>query len=83
MDLLHARPGIATCSNCGARFTYGLVGFRIFVIGLASFVVLSIVALSTAGVAPSVYTLAMPIACLASVLIGAFGLVLAGLKAVE
>ena len=83
MDLRHLRPGIATCSACKAQFTYGLVGFRIFFAGLSAFVVLSILALATSQDPPGGNHLALPLACLISVLIGAFALPLAGLKLVE
>lgn len=34
VDMSRLRPGIVTCPNCGAHFTYGLKGFRIFIITL-------------------------------------------------
>ena len=33
-DLTRLQPGIVTCPNCGAHFTYNLRGFRICVVGL-------------------------------------------------
>ena len=35
-DLAQFRPGIVTCPHCGARFTYGLKGFRTFAIGMCA-----------------------------------------------
>lgn len=83
IDLLHLRPGITTCSACKARFTYGLVGFRIFVIGLSAFAVLSVLALATLDKPLGGHPLALPLACALSVLIGAFALPLGGLELVE
>lgn len=31
-ELSRLRPGIVTCPHCGAKFTYGLKGFRVFAI---------------------------------------------------
>ena len=83
MDLVHLRPGIATCSQCGARFTYRLAGFRVFFAGISAFVLLSVIALRGLDDPPSSYSLLLPVACLVSVLIGAFGLTLGGLELVE
>ncbi len=83
MDLVHLSPGIATCTQCGARFTYRLAGFRVFFAGISAFVLLSVIALRALEDPPSAYFLALPIACLLSVLIAAFGLTLGGLELVE
>lgn len=33
-DLVKVRPGVVTCSNCGAHFTYTLRSFRVCIGGL-------------------------------------------------
>lgn len=33
-DLSRLRPGVVTCPHCGAHFTYGIEGFRAFIIAL-------------------------------------------------
>ena len=83
MDWLHLRPGIATCSECGARFTYCLPGFRTFFAGLATFLVLSLFALSRVDDPPGSDPMLLPLACLVSVLVGAFALPLGGLELVN
>ena len=81
MDLLHLCPGVATCSNCGARFSYNVVGFRIFLAGMTGFVLLSLLALSTDPLEG--HPLRIALACFLSVVVGAFALPLGGLEVVD
>ena len=82
-DVLHLKPGIATCSKCGARFTYRQSGFRIFIIGLCLFTLTIGVSLFFLSDDDQQYFNATALTALAVLLVGLFGLQFGGLQLVE
>lgn len=82
-DVLRLKPGIATCSKCGARFTYRQSAFRVFIIGLCLFTLTIGVSLFFLSDADQQYFNAFAFAALAALVIGLFGLEFGGLQLVE
>ena len=82
-DVLHLKPGIATCSKCGARFTYRQSGFRIFIVSLCFFTLLIGVSFFFLSADNQQYFDACAFTALGALIVGLFGLQFGGLQLVE
>ena len=82
-DVWHLKPGIATCSKCGARFTYRLATFRVFVISLFVFTLTIGASMFFLNDTDEQYFNAIAFAAIVALLVGLFGLQFGGLQLVE
>ena len=82
-DVWRLRPGIATCSKCGARFTYRRTGFKVFVISLFVFTLTIGASMFFVNDTDQQYFNAIASAAIVALLVGLFGLQVGGLRLVE
>ena len=82
-DVLHLRPGIATCPKCGARFTYRRTGFQVFIIALCVFTLTMGASMFFLNDADEQYFNVIAFAALLVLLIGLCALQFGGLELVE